>query len=374
MRFKKMLAAALSASMVVGMSVSAVAADPEVTAPIFSFEVLNVVVPTTYAVAFNPEGLTVKTDGTNTSTDQILSKNYGMVNKGNKDQIMTVTLTVADQNTGAGGGVTFVDSAQAVADAQDGEYKIHLTAIPADTTEVKVGSTPASADKDTAAAALDSVTMTKAAAGKEVTLKSGENKIGFKLEKAVYEAKSGNEVTLGNTTTNDVKENYVLKELAADGKGISAFTFGGEMNANADWTKLTSGIKITAVYTNAVAPSSVEVISGTGAMVAVVSEPSFAAGTDAGTIRYSVGAGDDALESITQITMPGTDGTGYDGYHASGSAWGAATDSNGVVTFDAAFINIFAGANPDDATREATITYVTVGGSTKTAKVDVKLR
>lgn len=374
MRFKKMLAMALSTSMAVGMSLSAAAADPEVIAPIYSFEVLNVVVPTTYAVAFNPEGLTVKTDDTNTSTSQILSKNYGMINKGNKDQIMTVTLTVEDQNTGASGGVTFVDSAQNVTDAEDGEYKVHLTAIPADTTEVKVGSTPASADENTTAADLNNVSMTKAAAGKEVTLKAGVNKIGFKLEKAVYQPKSGSEVTLGTTTSNDVASNYEISSLAANGKGISAFTFGGEMNANADWTKLSSGIKITAVYSSAVASSGATVIDGTGAMVTVVSAPTFTAGTDVGTISYTAGTGDDALASITKITMPGTDGTGYDGYHGSGSSWGAATDENGLITLDSRFIGIFAGANPDDATREATITYVTVGDVTKTVTVDVKLR
>lgn len=265
-KMKKMAVALMSASMLMGSTMPAMAADPEINAPIYSFDVVDVIVPTTYAVAFNPEGLTVKTDGTNTSTDQILSKNFGIVNKSSKDKLITVTLTVEDQNTGANK-VTFVDTAAEVSNASDGEYKIHLTLVPADTTEVKVGSTPAAADKDTAASVLGDVAMTKAAAGKEVTLKPGENKIGFKLEKATYSPKSGSEVTLGTTNSNNVQANYEITALAASGKGITAFTFGGEMNANADWFKLTGGIKITPVYTNETAPSDTDVIDGTGAMV-----------------------------------------------------------------------------------------------------------
>lgn len=267
MKMKKMLALALSATMVMGVSVPVMADDPTVTAPIYSFETLDVVVPTTYEVAFNPEGLTVKTGDSATSTDQILSRSYGMINKGNKDQVFTVALKVEDQNTGANK-VTFVDSADEVRNAKDGEYKIHLQAIPADTTEVKVGSTPASATGTTTAADLNNVTMADAS-GKEVTLKSGENEIAFKLDKAKYDPKNGSELTLGGSATNDVKSNFELTNLAANGKGITAFRFGGSMNTKANWSKLTSGIKITAVYGNEVATSDATVISGTGAMVKV---------------------------------------------------------------------------------------------------------
>ena len=74
--------------------------------------------------------------------------------------VCRVALKITDKNTGDNK-VEFVDSADEVTNAKDGEYKIHLTAVPADDTEVKVGTTPASADKDTAAASLDDVTMTK---------------------------------------------------------------------------------------------------------------------------------------------------------------------------------------------------------------------
>lgn len=266
MKMKKVFALTLSAAMAMGIAMPVTAADPTVTAPIYSFEAISVIVPTTYKVAFNPEGLTVKTGGTDTSTDQILSKNYGILNKSNKDMVCAVELKVTDKNTG-NNKVEFVDSAADVTNAKDGEYKIHLEAVPADATEVKVGSTPATADKDTAAAAMDDVSMTKATAG-AVTLKDGDNKIAFKLDKAEYQPVSGSELTLGDAG-NDVSSKYEIKQLAAAGKGITAFTFGGTMNAKADWTKLQSGIEITSIYTSKVAPSDTTAITGTGAMVEV---------------------------------------------------------------------------------------------------------
>lgn len=272
MKMKKALALTMSATMAMGIAMPVMAADPTVTAPIYSFEVLDVVVPTTYEVAFNPEGLTVKTGDSTTSTDQIISRNYGMINKGNKDQVMAVALKVEDQNTGDNK-VTFVDSKDEVDNAKAGEYKIHLTAIAADTTEVTVGaSTPASADENTAAADLNSVTMTKAADATAVTLKDGDNKLAFKLDKAVYSPKSGSELELGatNSNSNNVASNFEITSLAAAGKGITAFTFGGTMNnVDTNWSKLTAGIKITATYSNEVASSGTTAISGTGAMIKV---------------------------------------------------------------------------------------------------------
>lgn len=276
MKMKKVLALTMSATMAMGIAMPVMAADPTVTAPIYSFEVLDVVVPTTYEVAFNPEGLAVKTDSSgNPSTDQIISRNYGMINKGNKDQVMTVALKVEDQNTGDNK-VTFVDSEDEVDNAEADEYKIHLTAIAADTTEVKVGTTPASANKDTAATDLNNVTMTKAADTTAVTLKDGDNKLAFVLEKAIYTPKTTGGLELGGTPSdasnpNNVKDNFDLTGLAAGGAGISAFTFSGSMNGSANWSKLTAGIKITATYTNTIAPSDVDSdkVSGTGAMIKV---------------------------------------------------------------------------------------------------------
>lgn len=361
---KKILTSVLSVSMLMGSALPVLAAEGgvDVEAPIYSLDVIDVIVPTTYAVAFNPDGLTVKTGDSSASTNQILSKNYGIINKSSKDKLITITLNVVDQNTNSG--ITFVNSAQDVTDAEEGEYKIHLTVIPADTTEVQVGN--ASADQTTTAADLNDVTMTPVATGKEVTLSGGENYIGFKLSKAVWTPKTGEELTLGGTNSNDVRENFEVTGLAGSGKGITAFTFGGEMNTKADWSKLTQGIKITVIYDNETVTSDLATIDGTGAMVEVNVAPTFATGKGIGQIQYSRGAGDDGLKEIKKIEMP-ISGQMYDGYNEYTGAWSAATEGSGVITFDSKFISFYA----DMTTVEATVTYETNGGETKTATVNV---
>ena len=104
-KMSKMLAAILSAAMVMSMSMTAFAADDaaadtdtnkgtvEVEAPIYAYDFVNVVVPTAFKVAFNPTGLEVTTGTDTTTRDQIVSKNYGIINKSSKDKIITVRMT-----------------------------------------------------------------------------------------------------------------------------------------------------------------------------------------------------------------------------------------------------------------------------------------
>lgn len=348
---KKIFAGAMSATLVMGMSLTAAAgsptpaptATPTVTAPIYSFDVENVVVPTTFVVAFNPDELTVKTGTSTTSTAQVLSKNYGILNKSTKGKIVTITLTVEDKNTGDNK-VTFVASDSDATGAEAGEYAIHLAAVPADNTEVKVGATPGSADKDTDGDALADVSMTAAADEKAVTMKAGENKIAFKLDKAIYTAKASDALTLGGTPSNtsnpnDVSGNFELTGVAANGKGITGFTFKGAINKNADWTKLTAGIEISAVYSFANAKSTDTIIEGTGAMVnAVVASvaPTFTPAT--GKITYTTGSGNDGLASITKIEAS-WGGVFYDVTNQ------LTDDSNGNLTINAANVDAW-GADP----------------------------
>ena len=361
----KILTAALSVSMLMGSTMPVLAADGgevDVEAPIYSYDIIDVIVPTTYAVAFNPDGLPVITEGTTTSSDQILSRNYGIINKSSKDKVITVKLNVENQNVNDD--VTFVDSASDVSSAADGEYKIHLTAIPADTTAVALSD--GGIDHTTTATALNDVTMTKAATdGTTVTLKGGDNYLGFKLSKATWTPKSGSEVTLGSTKSNDVSSSYEVTGLAASGASVTAFTFSGEMNANADWFKLTQGIKISAVYSSETAPSSLTAVSGTGAMVVPNIAPTFSTGKEIGQITYSAGTGDDGLKEITKIEMI-LNGVAYDGYHVHKN-WAAATDVSGVITFDSKLMAFWTAGD----TIGATVTYLTNGGETKTVTVDV---
>lgn len=353
---KKIFAGAMSATLVMGMSLTAAAASTgdttTGTAPIYSFDVEQVVVPTTFVVAFNPDELEVKTGTSSSSTDQVLSKNYGILNKSTKDKIVTVTLTVEDKNTGDNT-VTFVASDSDAKGAEAGEYAIHLAAAPADATEVRVGSSPVSADKDTTGTALADVTMT-AATAEAVTLNAGENQIAFKLDKGVYTAKSGSELTLGTATGNDVSSNFELTNVAGAGKGITGFTFTGAINKNADWTKLTAGIEISAVYSFANANGETP-ITGTGAMVEVAptnAAPTFTAET--GKITYTEGAGDLALDSITKIEAS-WGGTFYDVTNQLDD------DGNGTLTIKAANVDAW-GADPVPTK----ITYTNAAGTSIT--------
>ena len=171
---------------------------------------------------------------------------------------------------------------------------------------------------------------------------------------------------------------YELTALAADCKGITAFTLTGSMKETAEWHKLTSGIKITPTYTlETVVDDAVTnmVTSGTGAVYANP-VPQFRS-RDVGKITYTAGSGDDALATIKSITMVGKNGTTvYDGFNALSGAWAAADNdtTNGVITFAAAYISGFARDFPSDTTKEATVTYETSGGVERTATVELILR
>lgn len=206
-------------------------------------EIINVVVPTTYTLALNPYGLPIRIDENTISTEQVISRMYGIVNKSSTDQIVTVSLTVEDRN---GGEIIFVDSAEEAQNAEDNVYAIYLEAVPANEEQILIDGKPA--DSDITGESLRKVEMTGA---KEhaVTLYDGMNKMAFKLCGAVY---------------NDYNE---LMELAPDGTGVSAYTFSGVMNSNAEWEKLSGGIKLSVVYTYQTADGNEEIIEGTGAMI-----------------------------------------------------------------------------------------------------------
>lgn len=388
---KKLLATTLSAAMVMGMSVTAFAgavtppadgsvttpaAGVDVNAPIYSYDIVRMVVPTAYKVAFNPDKLTVTVDGTAnpvvTSNEQIVSKSYGIVNKSTKDKVVTVKLTVEDQNTNSN--IEFVDSETDVDNAGEGDYAIYLAAVPADdTTAIEVGGN--AADKDTTATAVGNVTMGKSTTEK-VVMKAGENKIGFKLKKATYSLKSGASIDPDNDTGNDVASKFEITGLDGGGDGITAFTFDGKMNDKADWTAVTSGIKVTAVYEWRNAEDTDDVLAGTGAMVQLVVPsvaPTFTTGSGVGEINYTAGSGDDGLASITSIEMD-YNGVLYDGYNVLANTWAAATKTASKITFDTPYITNYATKYPSDSTRQATVTYVNNNGDTETAPVNVKIR
>lgn len=366
-KMSKMLATILSAAMVMSMSMTAFAADgdadsgttttnPSVEAPIYSYDVINVVVPSNFAVAFNPDKLSVETGAAAPSTDSVLSKSYGIVNKSSKDKIVTVSLTVEDQNDK----ITFVNSAAEVTAATKDDYVIYLEAVPAGTSAVTKDGTTA-IDKDTSASDLADVSMTKSTT-KTVPLSAGENQIAFKLSKAVYEVDANNKVELGTTNTNNVKDHFTLKELAASNAGVTAFTFAGAVNDKADWTKLTSSVKISAVYSYETADGTETIATGTGALYENPA-PKFSTGTSAGVINFTAGTGDDAFKELVSITAP------WNGQPFDLTASTTTDASAGTITVAASKLSGWANKSINPV---ATITYKNVKGDTKTATVTFK--
>ncbi|MCM1261882.1 MAG: hypothetical protein NC313_04100 [Butyrivibrio sp.] len=206
-------------------------------------EIINVVVPTAYTLALNPYGLSIKVGNNTISTEQVISGTYGIVNKSSTDQIVKVSLTVEDRNEGK---LVFVDSAEEAADAEEDVYAIYLEVVPADEEQILIDGEPA--DSEVTGEDLRKVEMT-AAKEQSVPLHEGLNSIAFKLAGAVY------------------NEDNEIVELSPDGKGVSAYTFSGAMNPNAEWERLSGGVKLSVVYTYQTAEGDEDIIEGTGAMI-----------------------------------------------------------------------------------------------------------
>lgn len=274
---KKVLATVLSTTMVMGMSMTALAGEitstsptggGTITAPIFSYDITHVVVPTSYGVAFNPDGLNVTvstaTNPTVTTTSTVASKNYGIINKSSKDKLVKVGLSVT--STEARESVSFVDTAAEATGAEKGEYKIYLEVVPADGTDIQIYNASKSAEAPTTStqpSSLAHVQMTKATS--TVPMKLGDNEVAFKLGKAAYSLKADGSLNLEGGISNDVHDLYDVTALDTD-KGVTGFTFDGAMNSKADWTKVTGRIEITPTYTIETTDDSVTVFAGTGAM------------------------------------------------------------------------------------------------------------
>jgi len=235
----------------------------EISVPIYNYDIVNVVVPTSYAVALNPYELPIRVNETTVSTNQVVARNYGIINKSTLDKIVTVSLVVEDQNDGK---ITFVDSEEAVMNADKDTYAVYFTAVPADDSGIKTGSGNVDVNKDTTAAELADVSMT-GAENSAVVLKKGDNQIAFKLSKAVYQYEDGKEINIDTEQHKDVRKQMKLTSLAADGTGATAFTFDGVMNQQADWSKITNGIKVSVVYSYETAAGDERIADGTSTVL-----------------------------------------------------------------------------------------------------------
>lgn len=232
----------------------------ETVVPIYDYDILNVLVPTSYKVAFNPYGLNVSVGEGRFFSGQVISRNYGIVNASNKDKLVTVILTIEDLNDGQ---ITFVDSAEAARNADEETFAVYLALVPADDGEIMVNNQIL--DKDIAAGDLVDVSMGQSTEN-AVTLLAGENRVTFKLSGAKY-GFMVNSPNLEDGVSQD--GSFQLLELAANGAGTTAFTFDGVMNPDADWAELRRGIKISVVYTYEDTTGTEKIVEGTGALVKV---------------------------------------------------------------------------------------------------------
>lgn len=225
-------------------------------------EIINVLVPSAYILALNPYGFSIRIGEEEVTTEQVISGNYGIVNKSSTDQIVTVSLTVEDMNEDE---LVFVDSAEEARNAEEGVYAVYLAAVPANEKEILVDGSPV--DGNTTGEALQNVKMT-GAQEQAVTLYSGTNQIAFKLSGAIYSLEDDEEAELDDLADDlDREPEMIFEGLAPRGAGVTAYTFYGAMNPNAAWEKLSGGIKLSVIYTYRTADGSEEVIEGTGAMI-----------------------------------------------------------------------------------------------------------
>ncbi len=350
-----MLAGCVTASLVISMPLAAYALETTGDAPIYSFDINDVVVPTLFTAAINPDGLAVKV-GSGTSTDQVISKNYGIVNKSSKAKTVKIAFTATDMNTNQ---VQFMTSEDDVTGAPSGTYAVYLAAVPADSSGVTtLADNSTLIDKSTAADKLNDVAMT--ASTQEVALGTTTTEMGLYLPAATYAPISGSEVELGTTTVNNVKSHYELTQVG----GVSAYTFKGKVNSKADWNVLQQGVNITAVYTFETPDTAPTVISGTNAMVQLVKPvknvaPVFTSKPH-GWLAYTKGEGDLAIDKITKIEMINKYGT-WDAYTQPKTV-----DDGNVIVIDEDFLAYF-----EDANVTATVIYTNPKGETKTATITV---
>jgi hypothetical protein len=281
---KRFLAVLCSATLIASSSVTAFAEEASTTTTagtgnVFAYNFDTVVVPTAIKIAFNPQGLPVKI-GTNsegedvTTTDKIVSLNYGIANKASTAKKVVVKFAAnAAVVDGETKDLTFVDEedkAKAVSEtnaggAAAGDHKIYLRVAPATAQPtINDGSNDgAGADfavtteedgsksENATGANLANVKMTPAAAAKSIAFATGTNNdafanIGFALDEATYTLKSGETIDF-DTTQSEVASKL---ELSAFGtKSITGFTFAGMMNENTVWTEANiTAISITPTY------------------------------------------------------------------------------------------------------------------------------
>lgn len=360
--FKTVAAIALSATMAFASYVPTFAANTGTgTGAVYAFAVEQYVVPTTLAFALNPQKLAVvpRADA-EAIYDQVIARPVGMINKSTRDKVISIELELSTTAT-EDSKLTFVDSADDV-DGDTDEFNIYLAVSPAASAVTKLGDGSTDIGETTAAEDLADVTMT-AAEGKDVVLATGTNDLAFKLGKATYALKDGEEIALGTDNDNDVKDKFKLTALG----GVSAFTLTGALNKNAYWEKNTEKIKIDLTYEIKETSDEDVVITGTHAMIATAAAPSAAAtqavleaGEDAEVV-VNLGSGAKAATEVIGFTVKST--------NRDWLAEGGVTYDDGKVTIPAAYVDYLISA---ESARVITIAFNDTAETTVDVTLSVK--
>lgn len=317
--FKKFMAIACSATMLVSTPLTVFAAEPTSTpgdGTILAYSVDTVTVPTSVKLAFNPMGLDFDTGADDPVNSQIVSLNYGVASSATMDRTVTVKFKAVPTNGSEGEDIVFVDDikkAQAYAastnenGAKKGEYKVYLAVAASAAAPEKVAGTPFDASTNLPTANdLSNVSMAAATKGLSA-FEDGENaEIAYLLDKATYGLKAGEAPDF--TTDNEaLAEMMELKTLG----GVVGFTFTGAMNPDADWTKAkTSAVVITPTYKIVDATGEEEELGAEGGYKQIGTGVSYTATTATYDEAYKVYAVNlasavTALSDVTDIKVNG---------------------------------------------------------------------
>lgn len=345
--WKKFMAVAMAATMVMGSSTMALAADTgtgEGTGSMegtVSTDVWQVVVPTDAGTSFNftldPEGLIAKTN----------EEKYGGGDKYQDDA------TVFFENAGAGDAdATYSSTSDAITLTNKGTQlaKVTLKAAMSNNDGITMASTDEFADTTVSLylAMVDADGTETAITGTTGSETEATAVIGAAPEGA-YEYKydadgQAYEYALVDDVTGITFEEY-------------SFQLTGACNTAANWSALADAApKVTVTW-------DVAAYTPTGTLA------TFAAGTELGKITYTDGTDDMVIDEIISVELTNADGA-FDGYHGFESVWPAATDDGaGNIVLDSVFVGFFASA-AIDGKLDATVTYKTILGQTMTVVVE----
>lgn len=350
--WKKFMAAMMAATMVVGSTGVAYAADTQntqgtgtatgglegtVTTDIF---VVDVPTSATYTFKMDPEGLIAGTDGAAYDSGTVFEDGASVFFPNVVGDVTSYS-SLSDAITITNKGTTYakvtleayMEGLEVIAD--DGNKTITMSNT--DTfSDTNAGLYLAVVDADETVTAITGTETAKTTAEAVIdAAPEGAYKLGYNSDSSKYE------YTLKDDLTGIVFDTYT-------------FQIKGACNTAADWSALaTAAPKLSITW-------KVEQYTPTGTVA------TFAAGSDVGTITVTDGTDDMKIKEIVSVMMTNASGETYDGFVAVDGLWEAGTFESNTITLDTDFVKWYA----DLGACDATVTYKTTIGQTITEVVE----